>query len=91
MKNEDIEFCVENQFLESDILEIDKIRSYLDDVRREHTWTKEKILGIYEQVFKENSTPTIHSWKTKMEESSLAHIKTFLRLSDDSSKQIRLS
>ena len=59
------------------------IRSFLDDVRREHTWTKDKILGIYEQVFKDKSPPKIQTWKNHMEESSLSHIKTFLRLSDN--------
>jgi Asp-tRNA(Asn)/Glu-tRNA(Gln) amidotransferase C subunit len=83
LRLEDVDFCVECEYIESDILEIDKIRSYLDDVRREHTWTKDKILGIYEQVFNEQSTPQIQKWKIQMEESTLSRIKTFLRLSDN--------
>ena len=84
LKLEDIEFCVNNKFSENEILEIDMIRSFLDDVRREHTWTKDKILGIYEEIFKDkDKSPKIQTWKNHMEESSLSHIKTFLRLSDN--------
>jgi hypothetical protein len=84
LKVEDIQFCVENNFSENEILEVDVIRSFLDDIRRKHTWTKDKILGIYEEVFKDTSKspPKIKTWKNHMEESSLSHIKTFLRLSD---------
>jgi hypothetical protein len=83
MQPEDIEFCVNNNFSENEILEVDMIRSYLDDVRREHTWTKEKILETYEEVFKDKSPPKIQTWKNHVEKSSLSHIKTFLRLSDN--------
>jgi hypothetical protein len=85
LKVEDIQFCIENKFSENEILEVDVIRSFLDDIRRKHTWTKDKILGIYEEVFKNKSKspPKIQTWKNHMEESSLSHIKTFLRLSDN--------
>jgi hypothetical protein len=85
LKIEDVYFCVENNFSENEILEVDMIRSFLDDIRRKHTWTKDKILGIYEEVFKNKSKspPKIQTWKNHMEESSLSRIKTFLRLSDN--------
>lgn len=83
MQPEDIEFCVNNNFSENEILEVDMVRAYLDDVRREYTWTKEKILETYEEEFKIYTSPTIKKWKQDAESQSLSHIKSFLRLSDN--------
>jgi len=80
LRPEDLDFIVDNNMAESDIYDIDRIRSDLDDVRRERKYTREKIIDMFKQVFNDRSpeTPIVNRWKTAMEAYSLERIQSFL-------------